>query len=129
MKLPRFKFSNAWRVTTFAAWPAVIFVVLFKICTNCASEQSGIAYVPQFRTASMPQVVKRAENPEEFRHLLNAKWLETAIWAAGGLIIFGFARHQDRLDPMSPTFQGQKSLDDLGKWLDAENENRHRSLR
>ena len=98
------------------------------ICRHLYSERSGIA---SYRRSRMDRtiVVKRSERPEEFRNLMNARWLQTSIWIAGGLIVNGFIRRQNRLDPMSPSFQGQRSLDDLGKWLDEENEKRHRPLR
>jgi hypothetical protein len=109
------------------AWLLLAIGVL-KILVAWEAEQKGLVYTRGGRR-SLPKLVKRVDNPDEFRNLMTARCLEAMFWVAGGMTIRGFVRRQERLDPMSPSFQGQKALDDLGKWLDNENDKHHRPLR
>ncbi len=75
------------------------------------------------------QWVDGKDKPGEFRAEMARHWLRSALLACPGLILLLFYRRYDRLDPFSPSFRGQKSLDELDQWLDREIDKQHRPLR
>jgi hypothetical protein len=69
---------------------------------------------------SIPKTYTRAESPEEFRQTMNFYWMRAPLPALAGAFLLWLIRRQDRLDPMSPHFQGSAALDELGEHLDQE---------
>jgi len=66
---------------------------------------------------------------EIFSEATAKAWFNAMRWGGPGVIILLVSRHYDRLDPFSPSFRGQKSLDELGEHLDRELDKHHRPLR
>ncbi len=73
-------------------------------------------------------VVRKADNPQQFRNLMSYQWLRGALVMGAGMVLLRLCRGADRLDPYSPDFAGMKEVDELGRTLDEENE-RHRRQR
>ena len=71
-------------------------------------------------------IVKKADNPQEFRNLMTYQWLRDLLLLGTGIIVLGICRRADRLDPLSSTFAGKTEVDELGQILDREEDKRHR---
>jgi hypothetical protein len=63
-------------------------------------------------------IVKKSDNPQEFRNLMTYQWLRGFFLLGAGVIILGIVRRADRLDPFSPDFVGKTEVDKLGQMLD-----------
>jgi hypothetical protein len=104
----------------------------FAIFATYHDEQRGVTAVYQPGTiyaAYTQNVVKRADDPEKFRDAMKYQWLRASVPLVLSMILFGIIRQQDRLDPMSPRFAGNKALDELSDELDREKRRRERPLR
>ena len=91
-------------------------------------ERRGIAEARSPSRNSRPNVVKRAEDPEEFRNLMQYQWLRAPLILCAGFIILGICRRADRLDPFAPDFAGNSALDELDQTLTEQQEKRRRPL-
>ncbi len=78
------------------------------------------------RTATLPQVVRRSDNPKVFRGAMQYKWGRATIYMLAGLAVRAIVRRADSLDPFSANFIGSKSIDELGEELQKEEEKRHK---
>lgn len=63
-------------------------------------------------------VADRQTKPEEYQRLMNYQWARAGISGLAGLILLYLARRKERLDPFSPSFQGNAAVDELGAYLD-----------
>ncbi len=64
--------------------------------------------------------IDRGADPEQFRNLMNYQWVRASLPALAGLFFLKMIRRGEQLDPLSPDFQGQDSLDELSDYLDSQ---------
>lgn len=65
---------------------------------------------------SLPEVVRKTSEPESFRGAMAYHWYYAFAVLVTGIIAYMIDRGQEKADPMSPDFAGNKALDD---WSDA----------
>ena len=98
---------------------------VFMFVSNIRDEQSGVTIVHMVGGRDpAPEVVNRVDDPEKFRHAMVYQWMFASAPLLLSVVLFGLIRRQDRLDPMSPNFAGNKALDELGEELDRERQRR-----
>ena len=49
-------------------------------------------------------IVRRADDPEQFRRLMGFQWLRGSLVVVAGFIFRGICCRADRVDPFSPEF-------------------------
>jgi len=113
-------------------------VGLFLVCLSIYlgwhavnDERRGVAeppYVP-VRYVVFPLKVRRQANAEEFRALMNYEWTCPIVFGIAGFAILRIVRRGNRIDPFSPTFKGNSSLDECERTLDAERRRKHSPIR
>ncbi|MEN3944082.1 hypothetical protein WJU23_22460 [Prosthecobacter sp. SYSU 5D2] len=98
----------------------LLLLSLIFLADGIQESLSGQVEVRAPRSASSSKA-DRVTQPAEFRNLMNYQWARAGLTAAIGLIFLGLKRRSDRLDPFSPSFQGNASVDELGEILDEKN--------
>lgn len=88
-------------------------------------EYRGVTHSPRGRYTSYTHytITKQAQ-PEQFHNAMTYHWAYAGILAIAGVIALLIDKGQERADPMSPDFAGNKELDEWGKLLDEEVERR-----
>lgn len=100
-------------------------LILMALATY--DEYRGVAAVisPSRRTLKV-YTSRKVDDPTGFRNLMTYEWIRAILAVTIGWGLLMFFRRLNRLDPLSPSFQGGKALDDLEKTL-SERENKDRS--
>ena len=75
-------------------------------------EYRGITSIQAPR--SLPEVVTKASQPENFRGAMAYHWYYAFAVLIAGIIVYMIDRGMEKADPMSPDFAGNKALDDWG---------------
>ncbi|MGA2869371.1 MAG: hypothetical protein ABSF34_09450 [Verrucomicrobiota bacterium] len=100
---------------------------LMLLVSTAYDEYRGVASVT---TRNMARItVAKADDPGQFHDLITYEWIRAFVVMGGGAILLSICRSADRLDPFSPTFNGNDELDELGEELDREREKRQRPPR
>ncbi len=107
----------------------VVLSGLMLLANAAWDDHRGIATAATPSQTGMPNVEKRSEHPQHFRNLMTYQWGRAGFVIIARAVLLGFVRRADQLDPFSPDFSGNSSLNDLGRTLDAEAQKRHRPLR
>ncbi|MEZ5301216.1 MAG: hypothetical protein R3F11_11270 [Verrucomicrobiales bacterium] len=96
------------------AFLAVSFLLVYSVWddyqTGSTTLRSAPIGNPDYPAMHTP--VERAADPEEFERFLVHNGIAALITFAIGVAILGICRHQDRLDPTSPNFCGDRSFDE-----------------
>ena len=66
----------------------------------------------------------KASNPEQFHNAMLVHWFRSSSVLLLGVILFMINRGQDKVDPMSPDYAGNKDLDDWSDELKKDEEQR-----
>jgi hypothetical protein len=77
-------------------------------------EYRGITHIQAPR--SLPEIVIKTSNPEEFHNAMTYHWSYALIVLSAGIITYSVGASFEKSDPFSPDFAGNKALDD---WTDA----------
>lgn len=95
-------------------------IVLTLVLTIQAVDQqiSGRARLALFQESPHQMRADRATHPEEFKNLMIYQWIRAVMPGSAGFFLLYLIRRNDRLDPLSPRFQGEKAIDDLSVELD-----------
>jgi hypothetical protein len=102
---------------------------LLLFASAIGAEHRGIVSVtPPFGAYGVIYTAKKADDPRQFHNLMTYVWIRAFLVLGGGVVLVCMCRHADQLDPLSPTFNGNPELDELGKELDAEKRKRERPL-
>jgi hypothetical protein len=102
---------------------------LFLFAYAANDEHRGIASVTPSAFNGVTHTAYKVDDPKQFGNLMFYEWLRAFLWSGAGIILLRMCRRANKLDPLSPDFQGNPELDELGKELDQEREKRQRPLR
>lgn len=94
-----------------------ILTVVFLI--DCLREQASghvEVHYPGRRVGG--SIADRSRDPDLYRDLMNYQWVRIGLSGLLGVVFLSMKRRQDRLDPMSPSFQGAEEIEKLGAYLD-----------
>ena len=82
-------------------------------------EFNPVRYHPFLHPAdlSMLHPIRAREAPQQFRQAMTRHWLLSLLPLCAGLWLLAWLRRMDRLDPLSPSFQGTDALDDLDRTM------------
>jgi hypothetical protein len=69
--------------------------------------------------------ITRQSKPEEFHNAMTWHWFYACMLVIVGVIAYQIVRGQEKADPLSPEFAGNKELDDWSKAMDAEEKRKH----
>ncbi len=92
----------------------------FQGSTSVPATYSG-RYSFASSDSSQGIVIKKVD-PEAFRNAMIYHWVRSSMLAIGGIILFRIDKSQERLDPLSPDFGGNKALDELEDEMNKEEE-------
>jgi len=95
-------------------------IALTLVLIKQAVEQqiSGHARLALFKQSPRQMTADRATDPEEFKNLMTYQWIRAVMPGSAGFFLLYLIRRNDRLNPLSPRFQGEKAIDDLSVELD-----------
>jgi hypothetical protein len=96
-------------------------ILLTLVLTIQAVDQliSGRARLALFKQSPRQIGADRATHPEKFKNLMTYQWIRAVMPGTAGFFLLYLIRRNDRLDPLSPRFQGVKAIDDLPTELES----------
>jgi hypothetical protein len=62
------------------------------------------------------EIIRKKTNPDNFHNAMVCHWVQASILLFAGFILFQIVKGQERVDPLSPDYAGNKALDE---WSDA----------
>jgi hypothetical protein len=88
-------------------------------------QQRGIARAARLGRGGVSEA-RRIDDPKAFEGLMFYQWARAGLTVLAGMTILGMCRRADLHDPFSEQYHGSAALDELGKTLDEEKEQRQR---
>jgi hypothetical protein len=85
-------------------------------------EYRGITHIQAPK--SLPEIVTKTSNPEEFHNAMTYHWSYALIVLIAGIITYSVGSGFEKSDPFSPDFAGNKALDDWTVAMKKEEEQR-----
>ena len=92
----------------------LVLISILMFASAGYDEYRGVTIIQAGR--SLPEVVTKASQPEDFRGAMAYHWYYAFVILIAGIIAYTIDRGLEKSDPMSPDFAGNKALDD---WSDA----------
>jgi hypothetical protein len=77
-------------------------------------EYRGVTQIQVGR--SLPEIITKTSSPEDFHNAMAYHWFYALMVLIAGIIAYTIDRGQEKADPFSPDFAGNKALDE---WSDA----------
>ena len=101
---------------------------LFFLGDAAYDQYRGVASVREGGRSGLRRLksVARADNPEEFRHLMTYQWVRGPLCLGAAFVFLAVLRRADRTDPLSPHYAGSKDLEDWSRKLAEEESQRDR---
>lgn len=90
----------------------LVAVGILMLATAGYGEYCGITRSP---SGARYTIIKQSD-PELFRNAMTYHWFYASMVVVAGVIAYAIDRGQEKTDPLSPDFAGNKELDD---WSDA----------
>jgi len=106
------------------AYVLLAFTVLL-IIEATRQQISGHADVMSPGRSFQRNIAERDSQPEQYRNLMTYQWIRAVLPGCAALFLIHLIRRQDRLDPLSDSFQGTAAIDELGKYLDDKKRNKN----
>ena len=113
--------GNFTNMRIFSYLLVLISILMFASAGH--DEYRGITTIQAGRR--LPEVVTKASQPESFRGAMAYHWYYAFAVLAAGIIAYMIDRGQEKADPMSPDFAGNKALDDWGDAMKKQEEDKH----
>jgi hypothetical protein len=79
-------------------------------------EFRGSTRAPTGRYSHSHYTITKKDKPEEFHNAMKYHWFYASVLLIAGFIAYMIDKGQERADPLSPDYAGNKALDD---WSDA----------
>jgi hypothetical protein len=73
---------------------------------------------------SLPEIITKTSDSEQFHDAMTYHWAYASVVLIAGIILYMINRGQEKADPLSPDFAGNKALDDWGDAMKKEEEQR-----
>lgn len=93
----------------------LLLVGVLMFASTGYDEYRGVTRIKAGRS-SVPEVVKKASRPEDFRNAMKVHWFYAFAVLIAGVIAYMVEDGLEKSDPLSPDYAGNKALDD---WSDA----------
>ena len=79
-------------------------------------EFRGTTRAPTGRYSHSHYTITKHDKPEQFRDAMAYHWFYASMLLIAGFILYMIVKGQEKADPLSPDYAGNKALDD---WSDA----------
>ena len=86
-------------------------------------EYRGVTHIQASR--SLPETITKSSQPDSFRGAMAYHWYYAFAVLIAGIVVYLIDRGQEKADPLSPDFAGNKALDDWGDAMKQEEEKRN----
>jgi len=102
----------------------LVLLSAFLVIEATRDQISGRAVIFSPTRSFQRYVAERSSEPEQYKNMMSYQWLCASLPAFAALFLLFMIRKQEKLDPLSKTFQGSAAVDELSEYLDAEKRNR-----
>ncbi|MES1180342.1 MAG: hypothetical protein ABUL66_00610 [Verrucomicrobiota bacterium] len=106
------------------AYSMIIVGLLLFVEAGCDEYRGKTAAPSNSSVGALPGTVTKAGHPEEFRNAMKYHWFFTYMIVMAGVITYLIDKGEEKSDPLSPEYAGNKALDDWGEAMKKEEERR-----